>query len=63
MHIEEVINDRMYNRLLQVCKLFRHIATTEPLVITAEHNEMILRSMGPLVHTYTWNLNYSETLS
>ena len=39
----------LYNTLLQVCKLFRHIATTEPLVITAEHNEMILRSMGPLV--------------
>ncbi|WAR10887.1 CTNL1-like protein [Mya arenaria] len=33
---------------LTVCKLFRHIATTEPLVITAEHNEIILRSMGPL---------------
>ncbi|XP_060582034.1 alpha-catulin-like isoform X2 [Ruditapes philippinarum] len=36
-------------QLEEVCKLFRHIATTEPLVITAEHNEIILRSMGPLI--------------
>ncbi|KAL4217108.1 Alpha-catulin [Mactra antiquata] len=37
------------DQLEEVCKLFRHIATTEPLVITAEHNEIILRSMGPLI--------------
>ena len=39
----------LLDNFFQVCKLFRHIASTEPLVITAEHNEMILRSMGPLV--------------
>ena len=38
-----------YNAVLQVCKLFRHIATTEPLVITAEHNEYVLRNIGEMV--------------
>ena len=33
----------------QVCKLFRHIATNEQLVIAAEHNEFVLKSLGPLV--------------
>ncbi|XP_052236076.1 alpha-catulin-like isoform X2 [Dreissena polymorpha] len=37
------------DQLEEVCKLFRHIATTEPLVITAEHNEIMLRSLGPLI--------------
>ncbi|KAJ8320926.1 hypothetical protein KUTeg_002513 [Tegillarca granosa] len=32
----------------QVCKLFRHIAPNGPLVIAAEHNESIIRSIGPL---------------
>lgn len=33
----------------QVCKLFRHIATNEQLVIAAEHNEFVLKNLGPLV--------------
>ncbi|XP_052079628.1 alpha-catulin-like isoform X4 [Mytilus californianus] len=36
-------------QLEEVCKLFRHIATTEPLVITAEHNEYVLRNIGEMV--------------
>ncbi|XP_005101953.1 alpha-catulin isoform X2 [Aplysia californica] len=36
-------------QLEEVCKLFRHMASTEPLVITAEHNESFLHSLGPLI--------------
>ncbi|XP_033728818.1 alpha-catulin-like isoform X1 [Pecten maximus] len=35
-------------QLEEVCKLFRHIATTEPLVIAADHNDSIIRTIGPL---------------
>ncbi|XP_062615012.1 alpha-catulin-like [Saccostrea cucullata] len=35
-------------QLEEVCKLFRHIATNEQLVIAAEHNEFVLKSLGPL---------------
>ncbi|GFR90610.1 alpha-catenin-related protein [Elysia marginata] len=36
-------------QLEEVCKLFRHMASTDPLVITAEHNETFLHSLGPLI--------------
>ncbi|CAL1545906.1 unnamed protein product [Lymnaea stagnalis] len=36
-------------QLEEVCKLFRHMATTEPLIITAEHNESFLHCLGPLI--------------
>ncbi|GFN89566.1 alpha-catulin [Plakobranchus ocellatus] len=36
-------------QLEEVCKLFRHMASTDPLVITAEHNESFLHSLGPLI--------------
>ncbi|KAL5005886.1 hypothetical protein ScPMuIL_017044 [Solemya velum] len=36
------------DQLEEVCKLFRHIAATDPLIITAEHNETVLRTIGPL---------------
>ncbi|KAL3854374.1 hypothetical protein ACJMK2_013646, partial [Sinanodonta woodiana] len=52
MHTVEEISvkfEEHMEQLEEVCKLFRHIATTDPLVITAEHNENILRSMGLLV--------------
>lgn len=35
-------------QLEEVCKLFRHIATNEQLVIAAEHNEFVLKNLGPL---------------
>ncbi|OWF56469.1 alpha-catulin-like [Mizuhopecten yessoensis] len=35
-------------QLEEVCKLFRHIATTEPLVIAADHNDSIIKNIGPL---------------
>ncbi|XP_041375020.1 alpha-catulin-like [Gigantopelta aegis] len=35
-------------QLEEVCKLFRHMASTDPLVIAAEHNESFLHSIGPL---------------
>lgn len=37
---------------LQVCKLLRHISNTEPLVITAEHAESVIKSIGPLVSLF-----------
>ncbi|PVD38027.1 hypothetical protein C0Q70_00634 [Pomacea canaliculata] len=36
-------------QLEEVCKLFRHMATSEPLVITAEHNETFIHSLGPMI--------------
>ncbi|KAI8738521.1 alpha-catulin [Biomphalaria glabrata] len=36
-------------QLEEVCKLFRHMATTEPLIIAAEHNESFLHCLGPLI--------------
>ncbi|XP_059141876.1 alpha-catulin-like [Physella acuta] len=36
-------------QLEEVCKLFRHMASTEPLIITAEHNESFLHCLGPLI--------------
>ncbi|RUS91163.1 hypothetical protein EGW08_001076, partial [Elysia chlorotica] len=36
-------------QLEEVCKLFRHMASTDPLVITAEHNETFLHCLGPLI--------------
>lgn len=38
----------------QVCKLFRHIATNEQLVIAAEHNEFVLKNLGPLVSEHNF---------
>ncbi|XP_046556025.1 alpha-catulin-like [Haliotis rubra] len=35
-------------QLEEVCKLLHHLASTDPLVITAEHNESFLHSIGPL---------------
>ncbi|XP_048777527.1 alpha-catulin-like isoform X2 [Ostrea edulis] len=35
-------------QLEEVCKLFHHIATNEQLVIAAEHNEFVLKNLGPL---------------
>ncbi|CAG5122756.1 unnamed protein product [Candidula unifasciata] len=36
-------------QLEEVCKLFRHMASTEPLIIAAEHNESFLHNLGPLI--------------
>ncbi|ESO99195.1 hypothetical protein LOTGIDRAFT_141992 [Lottia gigantea] len=40
--------DEHQEQIEEVCKLFRHMATTEPLVITAEHNDTFIHSIGPL---------------
>ncbi|XP_064598146.1 alpha-catulin-like isoform X2 [Liolophura sinensis] len=44
-------------QLEEVCKLLRHISNTEPLVITAEHAESVIKSIGPLT------LNAAQTLA
>ncbi|XP_070185642.1 alpha-catulin-like isoform X2 [Littorina saxatilis] len=36
-------------QLEEVCKLFRHMASSEPLVITADHNESFIHSLGPMI--------------
>lgn len=36
-------------QLEEVCKLLRHIANTGPLIITAEHNESVIRTTCPLI--------------
>nr|KAG5702399.1 hypothetical protein BaRGS_027486 [Batillaria attramentaria] len=36
-------------QLEEVCKLFRHMASSEPLVITADHNETFIHSLGPMI--------------
>ncbi|XP_050418268.1 alpha-catulin isoform X3 [Patella vulgata] len=40
--------DEHQEQIEEVCKLFRHMATTEPLIITAEHNDTFIHSIGPL---------------
>ncbi|XP_076457374.1 alpha-catulin-like isoform X2 [Babylonia areolata] len=36
-------------QLEEVCKLFRHMASSEPLVITADHNESFIHGLGPMI--------------
>ncbi|KAK2171063.1 hypothetical protein NP493_1106g00015 [Ridgeia piscesae] len=45
------------DQLQEVCKLLRHIASTEPLAVWAEHTEALLKTLAPQI------LLASETLS